>query len=128
MYYENDKDTPYFKQNHHIPFSSKEIVDVLLCEKPIACSRVPLQVMENASFIIDLDKLVNPKDITSDDLGKWIHIGSPKSYVDRDCHGEFVVRRKPNFEAEFILSVQHFRHHDEHSLYKKRISTLSDGN
>ena len=37
--------------------------------------------MENASFVIDLDALPHPEDVGVNDLGKWIHIGSPKSYI-----------------------------------------------
>lgn len=37
--------------------------------------------MENASFVIDLDALPHPEDVRADDLGKWVHIGSPKSYI-----------------------------------------------
>ena len=79
MYYEDDKQTPYFKRDWPSPFTGQETVETLLCENPLACSKIPLQVMENSSFVIDLDKLVHPDDITADDLGKWIHVGSPKS-------------------------------------------------
>ena len=47
--------------------------------KEPCCTEVPLQVMENASFVIDLDALPHPEG--ANDLGKWIHIGSPKSYI-----------------------------------------------
>ncbi|KXJ18018.1 hypothetical protein AC249_AIPGENE27466 [Exaiptasia diaphana] len=109
-YYENNKETPYFKKDCHVPFSNKEAITALLCDNPMPCSKVPMEVMENSSFIIDLDKLVNPKDILSDDLGKWIHVGSPKSYVERDSNGEFLTSRKTNFEAEFILTVREYIH------------------
>ena len=46
-----------------------------------ACTEVPLQAMENASFFIYLDALVHPDDCKADDLGKWTHTGSPKSYI-----------------------------------------------
>ena len=59
--------------------------------KEPVCAEVPLQVMENASFLIDLDALVH-LDCKADDLGKWTQTGSPKSYisVDRNVSGDIL--------------------------------------
>ena len=95
------------------------------------CIEVPLQVMENASFFIDLDALVHPDDCKADDLGKWTHTGSPKSYisVDRNVSGDIldlkITRQKRN-DANFIMVVKHYRHHDKEAKYRKRLSFLYD--
>lgn len=60
--------------------------------KEPVCTEVPLQVMENASFLVDLDALVHLDDCKADDLGKWTRTGSPKSYfsVDRNMNGDIL--------------------------------------
>ncbi len=95
------------------------------------CSEVPLQVQENASFIVDLDQLTDKDDISADDLGAWEHSGSPKNYVEILCNGkgevlDICVSRKQNKCAQYILRVKQFRHHDTSAGYRKRINLLSD--
>ena len=93
---------------------------------------VPLQVMENASFLIDLDALVH-LDCKADDLGKWTQTGSPKSYisVDRNVSGDIldlklkITRQKRN-DADFKMVVKHYHHHDKEAKYRKRLSFLYD--
>ena len=66
--------------------------------------------MENASFVIDLDALPHPEDVRADDLGKWVHIGSPKSYiaVERNKSGHILdvqVTRQKRTDADYIMVV-----------------------
>ena len=99
--------------------------------KEPVCIEVPLQVMENASFLVDLDSLVHPHDCNADDLGKWSHTGSPKSYisVDHNVRGDIldlkITRQKRN-DADFIMVVKHYHHHDKEAKYHKRLSFLYD--
>jgi len=99
--------------------------------KEPVCTEVPLQVMENASFLVDLDALVHPDDCKADDLGKWTHTGSPKSYISVDCDvsGDIldlkITRQKRN-DADFIMVVKHYQHHDKDAKYRKRLSFLYD--
>ena len=81
MYYEDDKRIPYYEKGRSSTYSSNEVVDILMRVREPACTEVPLQAMENASFLIYLDALVHPDDCKADDLGKWTHTGSPKSYI-----------------------------------------------
>lgn len=112
-------------------YSSDEAVDILMRVKEPICSEVPLQVMENSSFLVDLDALVHPDDCKADDLGKWTHICSPKTYisVERNKNGDIldlhITRQKRN-DADFIMVVQQYLHHDKEAKYRKRISFLYD--
>lgn len=99
--------------------------------KPI-CTEVLLQVMEDASFLIDVDALVHPDDCNADDLGKWTHTGSPKTYVsvERNKNGNILdvkITRKKTDHADFIMVVKQYVHHDKEAKYRKRISFLYDG-
>ena len=87
--------------------------------------------MENASFVIDLDALPHPEDVRADDLGKWVHIGSPKSYVavERNKSGHILdvqVTRQKRTDADYIMVVKQYLHHDKEAQYRKRISFVYD--
>lgn len=130
-YYEDDKRIPYYEKGRGSAYSSEEAVDILMRVKEPVCTEVPLQVMENASFLVDLDSLVHPDDCKADDLGKWTHTGSPKSYisVDYNVRGDIldlkITRQKRN-DADFIMVVKHYHHHDKEARYHKRLSFLYD--
>lgn len=87
--------------------------------------------MENASFVIDLDALPHPEDVRADDLGKWVHIGSPKSYiaVERNKSGHILdvqVTRQKRTDADYIMVVKQYLHHDKEAQYRKRMSFVYD--
>ena len=75
-------------------------------------TEVPLQVMENAFFLVDLDLLVHSDDCKADVLDKWTHTGSPISYIsaDHNVRGNIldlkITRQKKN-DANFIMVVKH---------------------
>ena len=63
---------PIFSHKTHYNYS--KAIEILLCEhKDKICDKHPIAVEENASFVVDLNKLVH--DIKSDDCGKWKHNG-----------------------------------------------------
>ena len=83
--------------------------------------------MENALFVIDLDALPHPEDVGANDLGKWIHIGSLKSYiaVERNKSGHILdvpVTRQKRMDADYIMVVKQYLHYDKEAQYRKRIS------
>lgn len=99
--------------------------------KEPVCTEVPLQVMENAFFLVDLDLLVHPDDCKADDLGKWTHTGSPICYIfaDHNVRGDIldlkITRQKRN-DADFIMVVKPYHHHDKEAKYHKRLSFSYD--
>ena len=87
--------------------------------------------MENALFVIDLDALPDPEDVGANDLGKWIHIGSPKSYiaVERNKSGhikDVQVTRQKRTDADYIMVVKQYLHHNKEVQYRKWISFVYD--
>ena len=87
--------------------------------------------MENASFEIDADALPHPEDVGANDLGKWIHIGSPKSYiaVERNKSGHILdvqLTRQKRTDTDYIMVVKQSLHHDKEAQYRKWISFVYD--
>ena len=99
----------------------------MIAKEPV-CTKVPLQVKEN-SFLVDLDALLNLDDCKAEDLCKWTHTGSPKSCIsiDHNVKGDIldlkITRQKRN-DADFIMVVKHYHHHDKEAKYHKRLSFL----
>ena len=91
-YFQGDKELPIWWIGAK-SWSSGEILRCLLCEReqvePWICSKQPLSVIRNATFIIDLAKLPSKNDIFADDMGVWKHTGSPSQYfqVHKDESG-----------------------------------------
>ena len=69
-------------------------------------SSVPHAIQENGTFLIDLDKLANRRDVFADDNGVWIMKGSrSESYsVKKDADGQLVSLNKSQENADIIVS------------------------
>ena len=70
--------------------TTQECVTVLLNSKlrdSSICSKVPFSVEINAVFVVDLNKLSSPNDITCDDMGVWKWGGSRKRWLSVDNEG-----------------------------------------
>ena len=50
-------------------------------DESLLCQMQPTCVDKNASFVVDLGKLQDPKDINCDDMGSWRANGTHPSYV-----------------------------------------------
>lgn len=64
--------------------SIQDVVGILLSSKledSSICSKVPFCVEIDAVFVIDLNKLSSPNDVTCDDMGVWTWGGSKKRWV-----------------------------------------------
>ena len=55
------------------------IVDPILSER--MCTKQPVWVCKNASFVVDLHSLDDPQDVRADENGVWQRNGSPVAYV-----------------------------------------------
>ena len=70
--------------------SIQDVVGILLSSKledMSIYSKVPFSVEVNAAFVVDLNKLSSPNDVTCDDMGVWIWGGSKKRWVSVDDDG-----------------------------------------
>lgn len=79
---------------------SSELADVSIC------SRVPFSVEFNAVFIIDLNSLSSPNDVTCDDMGVWNWGGSKKRWVSVEDDG-FVTFLKESDKHD--MQSSHYR-------------------
>ena len=89
--------------------SIQDVVGILLSSKledMSICSKVPFSVEVNAVFVVDLNKLSSPNDVTCDDMGVWTWGGSKKRWVSVDDDG-FVAFLKesdqPSTDASHYL-------------------------
>lgn len=93
-------------------FDNDKILKALInCDPDFVSSTNPVKIEKNQSFIVDLDKLEDPEDILSDDLGaweqtktrsKWYNVvltenGNAKKVtkVKDHSHGAYQVCRRP---------------------------------
>ena len=76
--------------------------------KELISSSVPHAIQENATLLIDLNKLPNRKDVFADDNGVWTMKGSrSKSYsVEKDANGQVISLNKSQENADIIVRRQ----------------------
>lgn len=76
------KGLPIYAQPNKM-LSIQDVVGVLLSselEDSSICSLVPFSVEVNAVFVVDLNKLSSPNDVTCDDMGVWTWGGRSVGY------------------------------------------------
>ena len=80
----------YIWTNSKTQFSVEELARLLLIESTVPqnkiCSKQPVRVSHNVSFVVDLHALDDPKDIRADKNGVWQRSGSPDTYVSIHGH------------------------------------------
>ena len=75
--YNGDRSSPIFmriKPNKKRLFTYEEAVMAILwpnLSKKHVCSRVPVAISHNVSFLVDTSKLGDSQDVLSDDMGSW---------------------------------------------------------
>lgn len=60
------------------------------------CQRVPITVSHNVAFLVDVTKLDDPGDISSDDMGVWKNNGVDTCYVTVARDAKKLVKSVPN--------------------------------
>jgi len=66
------------------------------------CIQVPCNVSTNAVFIVDINRLENPKDISCDDMGVWVWVGSYKRWCTIDEDNEVTIVGKQLWSSPCI--------------------------
>ena len=72
-------------------FSVEELARILLTNsvpEQKLCTKQPVRVCHNATFVVDLNSLDHHQDIRANENGVWIWKGSPVAYVSvhtKDC-------------------------------------------
>ena len=89
MFLHDIKQLPVYTQPEKL-LSTQECVAILVnsnLKDLFICSRVPFTVEINATFVVDLNRLSSPNDITCDDMGVWKWGGSRKRWILVDEEG-----------------------------------------
>lgn len=95
-------------------FSAEELARLLLIKSAVPqskiCSKQPVRICHNVSFVVDLHTLDDPKDIRADENGVWQRNGSPVTYFS--IHGAKVFRRTNmgNHSHHYKVSRTYYRH------------------
>ena len=78
------------------------------------CSKQPVQVCRNASFVVDLHKLDDPLVVRADENGVWKRKGSPVAYVSMhtdEGKTRFFRRTKaPTRSNQYKITRTYYRH------------------
>lgn len=110
--------------------TTPQCMDILLdpeLSPDLVCTRMPFDVDCNSIFVVDMNKLSNPKDIACDDMGVWKWNGSYRRWLSVDEKGVITILGKTLGE---IPSVPHYhiwkRYYENKSSQdlKKMIVTL----
>ena len=121
-------------------YSLEKLAEILLTNLvPSAklCSKQPVHVCKNVSFVVNLNMLDDPIDIRADENGIWKRNGSPVAFVSVHTNGEkraffrqhkmkvtrtyYCHRSSPDFRR--IITVIHSR-----SLAKYMYMYIHNGN
>ena len=70
--------------------STETAANIILndAQESMLCEMQPTCVDKNSLFVVDLEKLRDPKDITCDDMGSWRLNGIHPSYITKHRSGE----------------------------------------
>ena len=118
-FYNGDAELPVYKwdgSKEH--YSLDFLADVLLNDSvPLSrvCSKQPVHVCRNVSFVVDLDMLDDPTDVRADENGVWMRQGSPVAYVSKHTKeggkSRFFRRtKKPTQSHQFKITRTYYRH------------------
>lgn len=77
--YKGDALTPVYERRNEA-YSIDEIAKILIRDQATErlCIAPPVNVSHNVSFLVDNAKMKKIDDIKCDDMGAWIHTGTPK--------------------------------------------------
>ena len=108
-----------------------DIVNALLdpeLEESKVCSMQPVNVENNAVFIVDLGKLKTVKDLYCDDMGSWQYNGVYQSWLEVDENGfiSTLGKNKPSQPAPntYYITKKYFVHKSSRDL-RKIVAILS---
>jgi hypothetical protein len=88
------------------------------------CNHKPVEVMDPAVFIVNLNSLKNPNDIKADDMGSWIHKGKPIRYfeLDQGDDGEVLLAKPCSSEdSNYYKLTRVYYHHKGTPQFRKTL-------
>ena len=113
-------------------FDTQEMVMILLdpdLDDELVRKTQPVNIEHNATFIVNLSELNDPKDIYVDDMGSWKYNGVYRNWitVEEDGFTTFQGKNKPvdTPDGSFYHIVKKYFAHKTSSDFKKTIAFLS---
>ena len=88
LFYKDDTALPilcYISSKRNRLFGIKDIVSCIMHPSPNSnffCSKVPTCISDNVVFLVDTNRLDNPRDIDCDDMGVWRNNRVDTTYVN----------------------------------------------
>ena len=122
-FYDGDPELPLLRMDHGYPVHS--LIKSLLAADVNAnqvCKVQPLGVMNNAPFLIDLDK-VPFEDLKADDLGSWVATETKRTYF------QFTRTNAIRYSTGVLSSNDYFlltRRYYVHKTYNRFHRLISD--
>ena len=101
----NLQEVPVYAQPTKL-LTTQECVTVLLNSElsdSSICGKVSFSVEINTVFVVDLNKLTSPNDITCDNMGVWKQGGSRKRWLSVDDEGFVSFLEKKEDEEDCCL-------------------------
>ena len=98
------------------------------CPEDKVCSKHPVRVESNATFVVNLSKLDHADDIKADDCGHWIHNGRKTTKVVVWKSNSVVTgvvstskskKTAPDENSEIYSLIRVYYNHDPHSDFKR---------
>lgn len=106
----NLQELPVYAQPTKL-LTTEECVTILLnseLSNSLICGKVPFSVETNAVFVVDLNKLTSPNDITCDNMGVWKWGGSRKRWLSVDDEGFVSFLEKNEDEDCYLVWKRYF--------------------
>lgn len=106
--YESDKELPVFQNGKRDRYTVPQAIKILLEKQNMKCSKVPLRVRQNLSFIIDVKKLKHWEDIKSDMNGSYSHtlrIATWTIEIDENKEVNAIVKKKIELKSSNQLYI-----------------------
>lgn len=117
-FYNGDCMLPVYKwsrSREHYPLDT--LAELLITDtvpSSNVCSKQPVRVCRNVSFVVDLNMLDDPLDIRADENGVWKRKGSPVAYISMHTNKgktRFFRRTKaPTRSNHYKITRTYYRH------------------
>ena len=117
--------------HENVPCMTAKIAKLIIKgeqEQTLICTRNPLQVESNASFLISWKSIGHWKDPLADMLGHWVHIRTKKSYFKVHSSNDITSVVEQEFGQEDTFLAQRFIYlHRESKDFHRVFVSIEDG-
>ena len=134
-WYNDDAQTPVYTRDKNIR-TPKDTLELLLNfeDQSKICSAQPLRVQHSSTFIVDVTKLKDPKDIKCDDLGAWknnsrksfsFFIDEKLGYILAISTKDGESRQSEGLDILYVLRQEYYQLHSSPDFHKITYTIIS---